>query len=493
MIANKGISGLCGCCLALLLVASPARGVLVQLDVDETADLVDEVPGDGSCETYFTTCSLRAAIQESNALGTIDRINVPAGVYKLQLPGAGEDDALTGDLDIKSDVEIVGAGPGQTIIGGNGLDRVFEIHDMVIATIRGMTIRGGFAGDSSPFGSSGGGIRIGASFVNLEEIEVTGNVADAAGGLHAGSGSTVSVVNSSFRSNKALSLGFVNSHGGGIFSKGGLDLDRVEISDNDSALQTAGLYGDSGTFSVVNSTISGNRGRGLSTYNTELELVNSSIYDNAADGLVYNSNSGSETLTVRNSIIAGHNFGADCVFFGTLPTTMSFEGEYNLDSDGSCPLDDVPPTVDLPSTDPQLGPLGLHGGHTRTHVPLVGSLVIDAGNNAHCVTPDQRGALRPLDVEGLGAVCDIGAVEVLPCDGPFDDHEVLDPYVSSAANLFVACFTITNGGDFQVRDGGLASWMARDAFTFQNGFEVHTGGTFEAVLDADADSTTTLP
>jgi hypothetical protein len=50
--------------------ASPAR-----FAVDGTADAVDSQPGDGSCRTVAGACTLRAAIQEGNAL--------PGGTYAL--------------------------------------------------------------------------------------------------------------------------------------------------------------------------------------------------------------------------------------------------------------------------------------------------------------------------------------------------------------------------------------------------------------------------
>jgi hypothetical protein len=56
-----------------------------------------------------------------------------------------------------------------------------------------------------------------------------------------------------------------------------------------------------------------------------------------------------------------------------------------------------------------------------------------------------------------------------------------------------SCYTITNGSDFRVLNGGLVTWRARDLLTLRNGFEVHAGGTFEAELDPDAGSFTEVP
>ena len=86
---------------------------------------VDELNIDGNC-------SLREAIQAANTDQKFDEcpvgqgadtIELPAGTYTLTLPGADEDGNATGDLDIRSDLALHGAGSGVTIIDGNQLDR----------------------------------------------------------------------------------------------------------------------------------------------------------------------------------------------------------------------------------------------------------------------------------------------------------------------------------------------------------------------------------
>src|ERR1700675_908151 len=76
-------------------VAAGARAA--NFTVTSTADAVDATPGDGVCATATAACTLRAAIQEANALSGADSITVPAGTYTLALLGAGEDAAATGD------------------------------------------------------------------------------------------------------------------------------------------------------------------------------------------------------------------------------------------------------------------------------------------------------------------------------------------------------------------------------------------------------------
>src|SRR5687767_2799245 len=51
--------------------------------VNSTIDAPDAVPGDAVCATSAGICTLRAAIQEANALSGQDTISVPAGTYVL--------------------------------------------------------------------------------------------------------------------------------------------------------------------------------------------------------------------------------------------------------------------------------------------------------------------------------------------------------------------------------------------------------------------------
>src|SRR5438128_549402 len=88
----------CACAAISLLVAVPARAAL--FIVNSTTDAVDVQPGNGSCATSTGKCTLRAAIQEANALPGADTIIVPAGTYALTIAGSGENSAATGDLDI---------------------------------------------------------------------------------------------------------------------------------------------------------------------------------------------------------------------------------------------------------------------------------------------------------------------------------------------------------------------------------------------------------
>src|SRR6185369_11267116 len=101
-------------------------------------------------------CTLRAAIQASNANSGADTIVIPAGTFTLTIAGRGEDVAATGDLDITDAVTITGAGATSSIIDGGGLDRVFDVFANGTTTMSGLTIRHG-----NPDAAAGGGIASG--------------------------------------------------------------------------------------------------------------------------------------------------------------------------------------------------------------------------------------------------------------------------------------------------------------------------------------------
>src|SRR3990172_8808874 len=89
--------------LVVLLISIAADGGrpahAAEFTVNSTADAVDASLGDGTCDDGSGNCTLRAAIQEANALSGPDTIDLPAGTYTLTIPGTGEDAAATGDLD----------------------------------------------------------------------------------------------------------------------------------------------------------------------------------------------------------------------------------------------------------------------------------------------------------------------------------------------------------------------------------------------------------
>ncbi|NDJ85508.1 MAG: hypothetical protein GYB66_06450, partial [Chloroflexi bacterium] len=237
------------------------------LTVNDTGDGADAVPGDGVCETApgNSTCTLRAAIMEANALPGADTINLGSNTYTLNVGGAGDDSAATGDLDIIStggNITIVGAGPGATIIDNTTNDRVFHIIGANVE-FRDLTIQGG---NINP--GSGGGIYNQVGSVTLRNTVVRDNSASLNGGGIFNQFGTVNILENS----QIGAAGFPNTaqRGGGIYTQysSAQGTNVVNIDSSTVAANTAsatpdgggGIYAvDDGDLTITDSTISSNQ------------------------------------------------------------------------------------------------------------------------------------------------------------------------------------------------------------------------------------------
>lgn len=264
-------------CVLFLSVICTSSGA-VEFTVDSPADAVDLNPGDGICLTGNATCTLRAAIQEANALEGYDIINLPSGNYVLSLIGRDEDHCATGDLDIRDSLDIKGSGSLETLIDGGQIDRVFEIPNSLATykTVRliDLTIQNGDAAEQN-----GGGIY---SFHNLqlENVAVASNSANTGGGVYSVGSLTAS--NTFFYNNTAT-----GEYGGGAFSTGCNITDC--IFDDNSAPFGGGLYMSGGTHSISRTVFRFNeaaeRGGGLYSYGAgeaNVTLANVTVRNNTA-------------------------------------------------------------------------------------------------------------------------------------------------------------------------------------------------------------------
>ncbi len=371
--------------------------------VNTTADGTDAAPGDGACQTANGQCTLRAAIQEANALGGQQSIVLPAGTYALTIGGPDEDASATGDLDITGAVTIFGAGAGTTIIDASALgDRVFHVvSSTATLQLNGVTIRNGNVSSGD-----GGGI-YNAGTLAMTDSVLSNNTAAAGqgGGLFSGGGSSATLNRVSVTGNSA-------SSGGGIAALGDsthtvtLDVNASAITSNTANSNGTAIYADRSIGNLVNVTVSGNVSGALpavlvaSSSAGPLSLTNVTIASNYV-GLA--NNAPPSAVRVANSIFAD-NTSANCV--GGF-TSLG----YNLDSAGTCGLGGP---GDRSSLGAGLDSLGNYGGTTQTHRLQYSSPARDKGDNVLCPTTDQRGVSRPVN-----NICDIGAVEYLPGpDGP---------------------------------------------------------------------------
>lgn len=82
----------------------------------------DKNPGDGVCSTSSFTCSLKAAIEESNARADRDKIAIPSGKFRTDI---GE--SSSSGFEIRERVQIVGKGLFGTFLSGGRKERHFGI------------------------------------------------------------------------------------------------------------------------------------------------------------------------------------------------------------------------------------------------------------------------------------------------------------------------------------------------------------------------------
>jgi len=375
--------------------------------VDNVGDAADAAPGNGTCATAGGFCTLRAAVQEANAvLSNFTCISVPAGSYSLTLTGTvPEDNAATGDLDIRSNMVISGAGAGGTFVYGWSDERVFHIDPGVsgiAAAITDMTIQG-----TAPAGVvTEGGAICNYGTLLVERGIIQGSKATYGGGIFSQKEAVVN--NSEIRSNNA-------AIGGGIYTKyGKFVVKNSTVATNTATNKGAGINTYAGSsLEVMNSTLSGNNAFVLATPpDPNPSLPGGAINAEAGTTITINSSTiaganyamgggaavnmePSATGTITNSIIAG-NTGGDCG--GVLVS-----GGHNLTQYTGCGF---AAAGDISSATPLVDALAYNGGPTRTHALLVGSPAIDAGTAAGTPETDQRGIYRP-----QGNAVDIGAYE----------------------------------------------------------------------------------
>jgi CSLREA domain-containing protein len=218
-------------CMAIVFSVSQGAEAAI-FKVNSTEDAVDIAPGNGVCMTAGGVCTLRAAIQEANALVGADEIRLKAAVYRLTLTGAGEDAAATGDLDITDSVTIVGKGATLTVVDGHHSDRVFHVFGAAtVANFVGMKIQNGVIATGD---AAGGGIANIAATVVVNGCTITNNIsfAQLGGGILSVSGN-LKIVSSRVIQNELYYEGGA-AIGGGIGSYLDISLKIIgtKIADN---------------------------------------------------------------------------------------------------------------------------------------------------------------------------------------------------------------------------------------------------------------------
>lgn len=413
--------------LILALSAASSGAMAVIFTPTSFADAPDANPGNGVCSsTLGGACTLRAAIMEANALPSADIVKLSGGTYALTIAnlGANEDDAATGDLDIKDDLQILSQAGVFTTVDGSGLDRIFDVLGSGSFTLSGVIVRNGSAVNVTEANQSyfGGGIALRNSGTNLIQFcIVEANRANVGGGIWTRAPNTV-IRFSVLRDNRADGAVHVtNPEGSAIRAQNGAGL-RIEnsslygnalLGSGFGSIGSVSLHGSS--LELFSSTINGDSHAGINAYHSAVTLGNATITANAATGLAWaNGAAPGVSLFMRNSIVAGN--AADCMINPHPGDTIDING-HNIDSDQSCGLSG------LPVYDNQSGiPLDFLLGPLDTQIALParfpdsfspardrGSpLDPTLGSPEACFRYDQRGVDR-----STNGRCDVGAVEAV--------------------------------------------------------------------------------
>jgi hypothetical protein len=326
------------------------------------------IQSDGNSRSLTLVLTITGTVQSMvKAASPGEVVSIPRGTFVDQVV-------------IDKDLILEGAGPGETVIDGDGNYIPLTITENATVVIRNLTVRNGL-----------GGIRNHGNTA-ITHCAIQDNRAPGMGGgiFNAASGS-LHVSNSTLSSNRCSGL-----YGGGIHNAGILIMWNTTISGNTAANPRSrtgaggGVY-NAGELTACNCTIVRNRaslGAGLA--GTQTSNLRSCILAENTDYSEQSSDFGGQL----NSL--GHNL------------IQNTEGGVLLGNQG----------WDLLGMDPGLGPLQDNGGGTWTHALLFDSPAIDRGTAAD-VTEDQRGSIRPrfsrrVPDEGTGDGSDIGAFEFVP-------------------------------------------------------------------------------
>lgn len=238
--------------------------------VNDNGDAADNNLGNGICDTNAAAgdqCTLRAAIQEANAVFGSDTIT-------FSLP-AGSTITLNSALDILSGtLTITGPGAAQLTVrrssaGGTPNFRIFRINNGQTVSISGLTITNGRTADGVPASGLGGSGEFGGGILNagsltLNDMVITGN-RTGDGGTSGGS-----------------NTGGFGGFGGGINSTGSLTMTNVTVSNNTTGNGAVGFFGGSG-----------GRGAGIYFAGTTLTMTDCVVSGNVAGNGINGTSGGS--------------------------------------------------------------------------------------------------------------------------------------------------------------------------------------------------------
>lgn len=281
--------------LAGCLLATPAQAATYTVNVGG-----DPAP-DGSCGP--PDCSLREAVIAANGSAEPDTILLGGQTVTLSITGADEDNAATGDLDVKGTSTLTISGGTITAVEAFG-DRI--LHQLSGAlSLTQMTITGGSIPDHPSAATRGGGVYVdgGSSFV-MSASRVHGNRAEggSGGGLALDASTATSEIQGSVIEDN------VAQEGGGLYTYHPVEINHTRIEGNTATNRGGGINNNHKlTLDLVR--VTGNAahsGAGLASHQMQANLIIGSTFDAntaaAGGGAILNQS----PLTIRESTFSGN-------------------------------------------------------------------------------------------------------------------------------------------------------------------------------------------
>lgn len=422
--------------------------------VNDLGDASDAAPGDGACATAGAVCTLRAAIEESQAL---TNCGSPIDIHF----------GLTGTINLGNSlptitrpVNIIGNGANALTIAGNDTFRLINIllGSASTMSIKDLTLTHG----RKAAGANAAAIEFNNNgTLNLDRIEFVNNSGPSAG---AADGSSL------------------------IFSNASAVLNITGCTLQNNQVEHVVHIGNT-PFNITNSTISNNTGTGAAVFifgGVPSASINYSTIANNNQGIWHANSGGASSVTIKGTLLSQNGNINLRRTPGGCPATTN-----QIISAGHNLIDDSSAAVNLCTVDPTdivgtsviagLATLSNNGGTTQTRALNSNSAAIDGGA-VDAPTLDQRGAPRvgPPDIGAfenqgttftVNALTDTGAGSGLLGDLRYcvtksqaRDNATINFTVNGTINLGSSLPQITRGVTFSGPGANLLTVAGNDTF-----------------------------
>lgn len=136
--------------IVLIFACLSANAHAANFTVNNNGDTSDAAAGNGVCADAAGDCTLRAAVEESNALASDDVINFAASLTNATITlTTGNHITINAVAGALGTLTIVGLGADKlTIDGGAGTNRVFFLNRVTV-TVMSRTLQSGGSGGAA--------------------------------------------------------------------------------------------------------------------------------------------------------------------------------------------------------------------------------------------------------------------------------------------------------------------------------------------------------